>query len=254
MPIRVTKMRKAIPEPDDAGLPEVSGLAAVETRILHSIVKAISARRLGPGVQLVEEDLAKAFNVSRGRVRKVLLVLSQRGVVRIEPNRGAFVSRPDRRTIAEVFQARRVIEAELARAAARLARPRRTAAVTALRRHLNAEAEAAQKGDRLRQIALSGEFHVRIAEMSENRLLIGMLRDLSLSIAAFPTTDALNCSIAEHGPILDAIAKGDAERAAKLVTHHLEHVEAAIDLPDETLANGGIWEGQSRFGSPRGSA
>ena len=89
-----------------------------ESRIYDEIHRAIAERRLEPGTKLAEESLADVFGVSRARIRKVLLLLAKEHVVKLEPNRGAFVWRPSVEEARNVLDARRAIELYLVKVAA----------------------------------------------------------------------------------------------------------------------------------------
>jgi DNA-binding GntR family transcriptional regulator len=209
-----------------------AGLTVVEQAAFRKLMDAIAERRLLPGVKLVEEDLAGIFGVSRERIRRILLVLSQHDIVRLEPNRGAFVARPTFAECRDAFEGRRLIERHVVRTLAALGPARRRMIVSHLRRHTAEEDAAIALGDRLAEVRLSGEFHLKLAAFAGNARLLRMLQDIipqmSLALAAHTHAQDLDCSIGEHGGLLDAIAAGDGETADRLLTHHLEHMEAAL--------------------------
>ena len=84
-------------------------------RVYDAIYAAIVDHRLGPGSRLREEELAQTFAVSRTLVRQALHRLAQDGVILLRPNKGAVVPEPTRRDGEHVFDARRVVECEVAR-------------------------------------------------------------------------------------------------------------------------------------------
>ncbi|WP_165491065.1 GntR family transcriptional regulator [Lichenihabitans psoromatis] len=202
--------------------------------MLDAIVQAIAERRLAPGIKLAEEQLAEIFGLNRARIRKVLLVLSQRRIVQLSPNRGATVARPTAKETREVFQARRLIEAELVRLVAALPGPQREAAIASLRTHLAAEHQAIEIGDRNAEVRLSGLFHLRLAQAAGNSIFSSILRDLiaqsSLAVSAHATGHQLDCSLREHDSIVDALAASDTAGALSLSLAHLIHIEAALAL------------------------
>jgi len=105
------KRLHAAAEPALVGLElRPAGLSEIEQETFRKLVDAIAERRLLPGVRLVEDDLAGIFGVSRERIRRILLVLSQHDIVRLEPNRGAFVARPTYQECRDAFEARQLIE------------------------------------------------------------------------------------------------------------------------------------------------
>ena len=89
----------------------------VYDRIKQDIVLA----RLHPGEPLFEEDLAARLQVSRTPIREALRKLNHDGLVRIVPNKGAFVRVLTPRDIREIYEIRGALEGfAAAEAAARL--------------------------------------------------------------------------------------------------------------------------------------
>jgi DNA-binding GntR family transcriptional regulator len=83
-------------------------------------------------------------------------------------------------------------------------------------------------------IPLSGEFHLLVAEMAGNSLLARMLRELEtltcLIIILYDSPKAQSCPYDDHLLLVEAIEARDPERAAKLMLHHLDHIEGSLDL------------------------
>ena len=200
--------------------------------IYERIYTAISERRLLPGTKLSEERLAQAFHASRTRVREVLNRLSQELVIELHVNRGAFVASPTPRDLRDVFAVRRALERAIA---AQLSAQYAGQAIAVLRSHLQSEERARAAGDRASLARLTGEFHVRLAEITENRLFSDNLRRLvaltSLAIAQYDVLASSACPANEHADIVAAIESGDGRRAEKLMLDHLDHVELGIQPP-----------------------
>lgn len=72
--------------------------------ISEEIIRLIQARVFSPGDRLREQELAERFNLSRGPIREALRLLEARAVVRIEPMRGATVSRLSDREVQEAVE------------------------------------------------------------------------------------------------------------------------------------------------------
>jgi DNA-binding GntR family transcriptional regulator len=201
--------------------------------IYERIYSAISERRLLPGTKLSEEKLAAAFHASRTRVREVLLRLSQELIVELHPNRGAFVATPTQRDMHNVFTVRRALERAVA---VELSERHAGKPIALLREHLELEARARTAGDRPALARLTGEFHLRLAEITENRLFSDNLRRLvaltGLVIAQYDAAASSACPEHEHADIVAAIEAGDAKRAERLMLVHLEHVERGIRPPE----------------------
>jgi len=207
------------------------GKGNIQDWIYGEIFNAILEQRLAPGTKLAEDALGEIFGVSRTVIRAVLQRLSHDHVVEIRPNRGAVVSSLSVDEVRDVFEARRVIEAGVIG----LACSRRGSSdVSGLRDLVAEEQDAFQSGDRGTWIRLSGEFHLRVADISGNKSLTGNLRALvsrtSLAISEYEAPGRSACSQPEHLAIIDAIEAGDEKKARALMKGHLEECEASLDL------------------------
>ena len=198
------------------------------------ILDAILDRRLNPGIKLKEDELADIFSVSRTVVRRALLRLSHDRIVDIQPNRGANIIQPDVRTAREVLGARRLIERELVREATLAATEE---AINTLRQCVENERDQVCRQHVGSGLRLSGDFHVQLSKLSQNRTLMGYLKELvpqtSLIIATYQTPHHTLCAHQEHFDIIDIIASGDVEGAQDAMESHLLHIEDKLDLGAE---------------------
>lgn len=206
--------------------------AGVSTQhIVEKVWLSIAERRLRPGVQLKEGQMAAIFDVSRARIRQALSALEREGLVSIIPNRGAFVSQPSVEEARDVFFVRRSVERCVVE---RIGKSLSKSDEARLRDHVARERTANANDVTTEIIKLSGGFHLLLAELSGSDFLHGMMRDLisrtSLITAVYRNTARFNCGPDEHAEIVEAIAKGDVDTASRLMEHHLEHVESELDL------------------------
>lgn len=203
-----------------------------EDAIYDRVLAAILEHRLAPGTKLGEDRLAGIFGVSRARVRRVLPRLAHEGVVRLEPNRGAFVAQPTVNEAREVFEARRLIEPGIVERVAQRADLRTI--IVRLRQHVAAERRARAANDARGIVRLSGEFHILLADLAGNALLAKTMRELAsltcLIIALYDKPSVPACLGEEHGELVDALAAAEGARAMKLMAQHLDHVEENLDL------------------------
>jgi DNA-binding GntR family transcriptional regulator len=206
---------------------EISPTAAIYERIWT----AIAERKLRPGTRLKEEQLSEIFGVSRARIRQALSALEHDGLVRIVPNRGAFVAEPTIEEARDVFFARSTIEGRLVE---RLSQAAGTEAISRMRAHVAEERAARERADFAAVVRLSGGFHLLIAELAGSRYLFEVLRDLvsrtSLITAMYQPRSGEDCGPDEHAAIVDLIALGDGEAAQRAMDAHLHHVESRLDL------------------------
>lgn len=200
-------------------------------QIVDRIIAAIMERRLRPGAKLPENVLCDAFGVSRTQIRRVFVVLAERGIVELQPNRGAFIASPTPEDARVVFDARRAIERSTT---AEAARNITTEQIEQLRNYVVGGAAAAAIENRREAIRLSGEFHIKLAKIAGNPVLARFVEELvartSLIIAMFGSRQSFSCSEQEHNELLEALKNHDVARATELMNHHLEHIERELDV------------------------
>lgn len=205
---------------------QITSQDAIET----AIVSGISSARIKPGTRLSENQLATLFGVSRTRVREAMMRLETRCIVQVSPRRGWFVVEPSAEEAMAVYEARRIIEAGLLRSMRTLT----DKGIAALHGHLAEEKAAMAAGDRQRLTCLMGDFHIRIAELAGNPVLIEILRDLTartILISMLYQSDfhAMQSHFG-HCRIVVAMEKRDFSKAARLSIQHLDEVETGLDL------------------------
>lgn len=202
------------------------------------IFDAILEQRLAPGTKLSEEALGEIFGVSRTIIRRSLSRLAYEGVVQLRPNRGAIVSSPTVSDARQIFYARRLVE----RAIIELAVAHTTAEqIGHLRKMVVEEQATFSRGDRGTGIRLSGEFHLKLAELARNQPLMnfsrGLISQTSLIIAQYESSGRLHCSYHEHNQLIDAIAERDIDKAVELMMAHLNFIEVKLNLDEESATD-----------------
>jgi hypothetical protein len=102
-------------------------------------------------------------------------------------------------------------------------------------------------------VRLSGDFHRVLAGLAGNAPLTKLMQDLTvrtcLAIVANRASTESTCREDEHARIVQAIAAGDARRAMKLMTEHLNHIERSLDIaapPEPRRRPGHAAAGRSR--------
>ncbi|EJB07536.1 transcriptional regulator [Rhizobium leguminosarum bv. trifolii WSM597] len=209
--------------------------AETSTQLIRdSIREAIVERRLSPGTKLSEKDVGNLFSVSRTLARAALQALSYEGLVSVEKNRGAFVAYPSPDEARQIFAARRLVEPGILREAAARITP---GDISQLKQLLLEEGRLmSERGQTARraEIKASGDFHLRLAEISGNAIMQRFMEELvarsSLVIALYGQSTASSCGHSEHGEIITAIENNELDRACQLMLHHITHIETDLDL------------------------
>ena len=203
-----------------------------ERDIRNRLLQAIFELRMAPGTRLTESILAETFDVSRTIIRLVIARLLQEGVLVKQSNGATCVAAPTREELAQIMWLRRTVEPEIV---ADVARSHKKRARVLLENHLMKEQEARRSGNYSELVRLTGEFHLLVAELSGNRLVVNLIAQLQalvcLGLLLFTKLEQ-TCAEDEHSLIADAIIRGDANRARSLMLDHLGHVERKI-LPFE---------------------
>ncbi|WP_432212047.1 GntR family transcriptional regulator [Bosea vestrisii] len=192
--------------------------------VYKALRRAIIEQALKPGMKLPEDSIGEQLGVSRTLVREAFGRLAVEGLVELKPNRGANVAYPTLEEARDVFDVRRGLERLVAENLA----GRLTAAQAAeLEAHVRLE-EKAHGQDGPESIRLSGEFHIRLAEMTGNALLLRYVQEASsrcsLILAIYGRPHSSECAVSEHRQLIEALRAGDAARAAALMDHHLQSV------------------------------
>lgn len=198
-------------------------------RVYDGIYQAIVERRLAPGLRLREEELAESFGVSRTVVRQALQRLAADQVIELQHNRGAQVPHPDFAQAASVFEARRVVECDIARS---LAGRLQATQLDALRSLVQAEAQAQALGDTAAAVRWSGQFHRTLAALGGNPVFLRWIDELlpitSLLIVLYQHRGQPGCMAHRHEDLIYALASGPPARAAAEMRRHLLELERSL--------------------------
>lgn len=199
--------------------------ASLADQVARAIREAVRAGTLQPGRLYSAYQMADELGVSRSPVREALLRLAEAGLVALERNRGFRIVVPEPEEIAEVFHLRLLLEVPAARRAALKTSPQ---LIEELRGELGEMQRAAQAHDEALFMQHDQRLHGLILAAAGNQRLvtiIGNLRDTVRMLGA-STVDhsrGLQDVSAEHVPIIDAVASGDAEAAAQAMSWHVTH-------------------------------
>jgi DNA-binding GntR family transcriptional regulator len=187
-------------------------------RVYRALLDAISDGSLAPGTRLTQEDIAERLAVSRQPVLQALRLLKKDGLVLDAPGRGLLVAPLDAAWIAQVYEVRGALDALAASLAAgqrAVLDPKliETGRRTARGRNIQAMIEA--------DVA----FHNAIYAASGNPLIaqsaqlhwVHLRRVMGAVLQQSRQREAI---WDEHEAIARAIARGDAERATRLIADH----------------------------------
>jgi DNA-binding GntR family transcriptional regulator len=186
-------------------------------------------------MKLSEDEVGEIFGASRTVVRAALHALAHSGLVTMERNRGAFISRPTLREAHEVFEARALIEPRVARAAAGSVT---AAQLETLKAHIDAEHLALAAGEMGKSLSLSGQFHIAVADIADQQVLGGIIRSLisrsSLIIALYWKRPDTACESHSHHALLAALSGRDGQAAEEIMKSHIVDLHSGLDLVERS--------------------
>ena len=225
----------------------------LHAQVVEQIQQLIRNGELTPGDQLLpERELAEKLGVSRTSVRKAVAKLEGMGVIEVTPRDGAYVRQrsledavepltrilfQEREKVAHQFEVRQMIETQ----AARLAALRRDESDLQSLRELNRQFEA---GLRQGDVAFepNTHFHMAIVKAAKNPILTEItvaLLTAAMEVYAsarrrsfLDAPDSLRF-VTEHDQIINAIARQDADLAAKLMAKHIDDARQRIEAAAE---------------------
>lgn len=213
-----------------------------EDAVYRKLKTAIRKRYIKQGSQLVEVALAQQLGVSRTPVRSAIKRLEAEGLVNSIPNRGAFVITPTHKEIEETF----LVRAQLEIMATRLTCARITEKqIEDLRNLINLETVVFDESNLDDYYAANDNLHLKIAELSGNRVLYSYIKELLDRTRIFlilydPFYKLEYRPTSEHSAIIDALAVRDTEKATFAVETHINSsingLESAGQLPEDYLS------------------
>lgn len=196
-------------------LPALSRASLAETTA-ELLRERILTGTFPPGFRLVEADIARQLQTSRGPVREALAMLRAEGLVHEEPGRGSFVAVLTPREIEEIYEVRAALESAAARLV--IARGDRRD-LRKLDRALEEMRRAAAAGDRIALVDADLALHGTLCRVSGNARLyriwetqVGLLR----ALIRLETTDGMTAFeplVEEHAHLVAEIGSGDPIRA-----------------------------------------
>ncbi|MFT4136781.1 GntR family transcriptional regulator [Microbacterium sp.] len=228
----------------------VLSLSAIDSRptavvIADQLRERIIDGSFGPGDQINEAQVAHQLNVSRGPVREALQRLVQEGLLIGRPNRGVFVRELTLRDIAEVYEAREVIECAAAESLAARDQGDRNELVARLEEIARRMQEPLDARDWSALSRTDLEFHTALVEAGGNSRLTRAYQTLAtealICLSHFENTYPLpERVLPDHLEIAELVSRGDMEEIHLALHHHLsvENFELHTHPATEALRHG----------------
>ena len=198
--------------------------------VFNTLRRAILNGKLKPGERLMEVHLANRLGVSRTPIREAIRKLELEGLVIMIPRRGAEVARITEKSLKDVLEVRRALDAlSVELACERITQPDLERLGEACRNF-----ERAVRGEDASVIASADvALHDIIVEATGNRRLQQLVNNLSEQMYRFrfvyiKEENQHDNLVAEHREIYESILNCDSERAAAAARLHIDNQEKSI--------------------------
>jgi DNA-binding GntR family transcriptional regulator len=219
--------------------------APVREQVVAALRQAILDFQLKPGQRLVERELIESMGVSRTTVREALSVLTSEGLVAVVPQRGAHVAAPSLDDAEDLYDVRASLESLVVRRFVERATDEQVARLSstvdgmaALLERESPEDEDDYSATEIREfLAAKDIFYDVLVEGAQSASLTQLLESIQarvrvLRVTSLATRHRLPAVVTEMREIVAAIAARNPDRAARLLT---EHIETAARLALRTL-------------------
>lgn len=183
--------------------------------------------------ELRESTIGKKLGVSRTPVREALRQLELEGLVKIIPNKGAYVTGITGKDVKDIYLIRSLLEGLCARWATEHITEEQIEKLEEIL--LLSEFHAQKKETSDQVVELDGKFHEVLYEASNSRILEHVLSDFHKYVQLARQTSVarehrIEKSIQEHKEILEAMKEKDAGKAERLANEHILKVMQNLNI------------------------
>ena len=198
--------------------------------VLNTLRQAILTGELKPGERLMEIHLADKMGVSRTPIREAIRRLELEGLVTMIPRRGAVVAQITEKSMADVLEVRRALDAFCAELACDRITEEELKNLELACRHF----ENAVKTKDSRKIAQADvALHDIIVQATGNQRLLQLINDLSQQMYRYRFEYIKDSSqherlVEEHKIIYQSILNKDKATAAHAAKVHIDNQENEI--------------------------
>lgn len=189
--------------------------------LADALRRRVLSGEIAPGTTLPEQELSALYGVARPTVREALAVLVHEGLLRRERHRSAQVAEVTVADLDDLMFVRRPLEELMATS---LAGRRVVEADAALARMAALPADAPWSETVAEHMALHQALVVAVGSPRLERLYGMLAAETRLGLVRLRAVYSdRHVLVAEHGHLLDAIARGPEGAAREAVAAHLDH-------------------------------
>jgi len=233
MPVyRTARQRQAalqrVALPQLGGVANARGAESLTEQAYRAVEEQIVTLRLKPGSILSEQSLSTTTKFGRTPIREALQRLAREGLITILPRKGILVSDINPRNQLLLLEVRRELERLLSRNGAQRATPVQRTGFQDIARGMD---QAAKHNDDLAFMRLDRELNALVIEAAHNDYAarsMKLLQGLSRRFWYMHYREAADLPLCArlHANQARAIAKGDADAAARASDKLMDYVES----------------------------
>ena len=202
---------------------EVSDKYSPRGRVFRKLREDIQNGNYQENDELKEAAIADELGVSRTPVREAFRQLELEGLIRIVPNKGAYVTGISVSDVADIYDIRSLLEGLCARCATKKITKEK---IEELEEIILLSEFHLEKEHYDQLIELDNRFHMNLYEACESKMLIHLLKDFHQYVQkqrqqTLSDHERSAAAVAEHKSIMEAIRDGNAQLAEKLADEHI---------------------------------
>ncbi len=210
--------------------PQVIARTSLHRELVDRLQLLIIGGELAPGIKVPERDLCAQFGVSRTPLREALKVLASDGLVRLEPNRGAWVTTVTVSEVNEVFPVLGALDAISGELACEHITDAEIDEIRALHSQM---IESYERRDLDSYFSINQKIHHAILLAARNDTLTTSCQALSLRMQrarylANMTEGRWYDAVQEHEKILTFVAERNGNKLAKTLRDHMESKRVSV--------------------------
>ena len=206
-------------------------------RVFTQIRENILSGKYKDGMELREIAIGEELGVSRTPVREALRQLELEGLVKIIPNKGAYVTSINAQDIKDIYKMRSMLEGLCAKWATRHITEEQIDELEEVIYMSEYYLKKKSQGKASQVSEMDGKFHLVLYEAANSRMLSHVLKDFHKYVQVARTMsvkseDRAKKSIEEHKAILEAIKAKDEVLAEQLAHEHIMNVIKNLHIED----------------------
>jgi DNA-binding GntR family transcriptional regulator len=200
----------------------------VRETALRTLRDMIVGGRFPVGQALRQDELAAQLGISRTPLREAFQTLATEGLVRLDPHRGAVVTKPSVQQLLDTYEIREALEVVAGRTAALLSTREHADRVARILGAMTADVPPDQWAE------LNGRFHAEIYSVVPNTQLLNLIdmvrnrAELYVRILARQERRVVLDAGDSHEQMLAALRRNDADAMENLIRSHLRATIATV--------------------------